>query len=406
MIPARSQDLPYGQHLVEDDDVEAVVEVLRGGWLTSGPTVAEFEDALVGATGAGFATAVSSGTAALHMAACVLDLSASDAVVVPAVTFLATANAIRYVGAEVVFADVNPDTGLMGASDLDEAASRARGSGLTPRAVFAVHLAGQCTDPEGLSAAAREHGISVVEDASHSLGTTYGADDGLYRVGGCAHSKMTTFSFHPVKTIAMGEGGAITTNDEQISERLTSLRSHGVTRDAARFKNPTEAFGANAEANPWYYEMRELGFNYRASDIHCALGLSQLRKLKVRCARRAQLAVQYSDELSRLSPVVRPLARVPACAPCWHLFVSLTDFEAAGRTRAEVMRRLSQRGIGTQVHYIPVHLQPYYQARYGQTHLPGAGAYYERALSLPLFPQMADNDVKRVVAELQSALGM
>jgi UDP-4-amino-4,6-dideoxy-N-acetyl-beta-L-altrosamine transaminase len=406
VISAHPRALPYGQHLIEDDDVEAVVEVLRGDWLTSGPRVVEFEHALTPATGAGYATAVSSGTAALHLAACALGVGEGDAVVVPAITFLATANAARYVGAEVVFADVDPETGLMGARELDEAVARARQVGLVPRAVFTVHLAGQCSDPESLSIAAAAHGLSVVEDASHSLGTTYGSGDSLHRVGACAHSKMTTFSFHPVKTIAMGEGGAVTTNDEQIAERLTRLRNHGVTREASQFESPAEAFDVDAQANPWYYEMQELGFNYRVSDINCALGISQLRKLEPRARRRAALVARYCERLADFSPVIRPLSQVADCSPCWHLFVSRIDFRAIGPTRAEVMRRLSERGIASQVHYIPLTLQPYYRARYGTVSLPGASAYYEKALSLPLFAHMADEDVDRVVAELQETLGI
>jgi dTDP-4-amino-4,6-dideoxygalactose transaminase len=204
----------------------------------------------------------------------------------------------------------------------------------------------------------------------------------------------------------MGEGGAVTTNDEQISEQLRRLRNHGVTRDAPQFESPTEALDADAQANPWYYEMQELGFNYRASDIHCALGLSQLRKLESRSQRRAALVARYCERMADLSPVILPLRQVPDCSPCWHLFVSRIDFRATGRSRAEVMRRLSERGIASQVHYIPLNLQPYYRARYGTVSLPGASSYYEKALSLPLFPHMADEDVDRVVVELQEALGM
>ena len=405
MTAALSQ-LPYGQHRVDEDDIEAVVEVLRGDWLTGGPKVGAFEGKLADTTNARHAVAVSSGTAALHLASMALGVGEGDAVIVPAITFLATANAARYCGADVVFADVDADTGLMGVREFEAAVARAQQKGYRPTAVFPVHLAGQCRDPEGVLAAARERGMVVLEDACHAVGTAYGGEGAEFQVGACAHADMAALSFHPVKTIAMGEGGAITTNDAEAADRLRSLRNHGTTRDPAQFHNRAAGFEPDGNPCAWYYEMHELGFNYRASDIHCSLGLNQLSKLTRRASRRAELWHHYSARLSKHAPLVRPLERVPACTPCWHLFVALIDFQATGLTRSEVMRRLGERGVGTQVHYIPVYTQPYYQARYGRTSLPGAAEYYERSLSLPLFPHMADEDVDRVVDELELVLSL
>jgi len=269
-----------------------------------------------------------------------------------------------------------------------------------------VHLAGQSPDMKGIGELARKHGIAVIEDASHALGTLYPASGGEALVGSCRDSDMAVFSFHPVKVIAMGEGGAITTNEPALAARLSELRSHGMTRDAARFTNDDLALAKDGTANPWYYEMQELGFNYRASDIHCALGLSQLAKLDEFVARRRLLVSRYDALLAPLSPLARPLGRTPGCQPSWHLYVALIDFDAAGVTRGELMERLKENGVGTQVHYIPVHTQPYYQGLYGAKELPGAAAYYARCLSLPLFAAMGDEDPDRVVKALTLELGI
>ncbi|MBU79859.1 MAG: UDP-4-amino-4,6-dideoxy-N-acetyl-beta-L-altrosamine transaminase [Rhodospirillales bacterium] len=390
--------LPYGRQQISDDDIAAVTEVLRGDILTTGPKVAAFEQAIAGATGASHAVACSSGTAALHLAAMALDLGPGDKVVVPALTFLATANVVRMTGAEVVFADVDAETGLMGARELSAALTR-DGSGQV-KAVFSVHYAGQCASPAELAAAAK--GLPVVADSCHALGTAYGVGGA---VGDCRHAVMETFSFHPVKTIAAGEGGAVTTNDGDLAERLRRLRNHGMTRDVGSFVRDELARDGKGDTNPWYYEMAELGLNYRLSDIHCALGLSQLTKLDTFCAARRVLAARYDEKLASLAPGVRPLGRVAGCDPAWHLYVARIDFAALGLERAAVMARLTEAGIGTQVHYLPLHMQPYYQDRYGEMSLPGAEAFCQQALSLPLFPGMEEAEVDYVVATLGGIVG-
>ena len=382
--------LPYGRQTIEDDDIAAVVAALKADFLTTGPTVEAFETAFAEKVGARHAVACANGTAALHLAMLALEVQPGEAVVAPAITFLATANCARYVGAEVVFADVDPDSGLMTPQTLAEALSRLDGRKL--RAVLPVHLRGDAADLPGLAALAADGGAVLVEDAPHALGTTMRFGNVVERVGDVQHSAMATFSFHPVKTIATGEGGMVTTNDPGLAERLRILRSHGMTRPQ--------------DADPWWYEMAQPGFNYRLPDILCALGLSQLAKLDRFAARRRALAAAYETALAPLSPIVRLAARPAWSDPVLHLMCVLIDFEAAGRSRREVVDALKARGVGSQVHYIPVHRQPYYRERYGELSLPGAEAWYARCLSLPLYPGMADSDVDKVAGALREALGL
>lgn len=399
--------LPYGRQDVDQADIDAVTAVLRGDWLTQGPTVEAFERALCERTGAAHAVSCANGTAALHLATLALGLGPGDAVVVPAVTFLATANAARYVGAEVAFADVDPDTGLMGPEQAAAAIERAERAGWRVRALAPVHFAGQTADMAGLGALAARHGLAVIEDACHAIGSVDATPDGrTLPVGSGAFSALTAFSFHPVKTIAAGEGGVVTTNDTDLAARLRRFRNHGMERDPAGFEDREAAFDADGTANPWYYEMAEPGFNYRLTDIHSALALSQLARLDAFAERRRRLMDLYAERLAPLAPLVLPAARVPWCRPAWHLCAVRIDFAVSGRTRAQVMAGLRARGIGTQVHYIPVHRQPYWRRRYGDLALPGADAHYARTLSLPLFPAMADADVDRVAAALAETLGL
>lgn len=394
--------LPYGRHLIEDDDIEAVVDVLRGDWLTQGPVVESFETALAKAVGARHAIACSSGTAALHLAVLAAGIGAGDAVIVPANTFLATANAAKICGAKVVFADIHPETGLMTASHAEAAISSAEGMRI--RAIIPVHFAGQCAAPAELENLAAAHDLTIIEDACHALGSTYTADGTVHPVGACAHADMTTFSFHPVKTIAMGEGGSIVTNDEKLAERLRDGRNHGMTRDSAKYRNTALAFDEAGDPHPWYYEMHAPGLNYRASGLHCALGLSQLGKLDRFVGARRSLAARYDARLAALAPVIRPLARARDCDPAWHLYVVRIDFAALGMTRDVFMDRLREQGIGSQVHYIPVPWQPFYDSGRNDQDFPGAAAYYNSCLSLPLFPSMNDADVDRVADTLANML--
>jgi UDP-4-amino-4,6-dideoxy-N-acetyl-beta-L-altrosamine transaminase len=385
--------LPYGRQSIDDEDIAAVVAALRSDYLTTGPRVGEFEADFARMAGAAHAVSCSSGTAALHLAALALSLEPGDVVIVPSLTFLASANMARYVGADVQFADVDPDTGLMTPETLRSAIAAA---GERAKAVVPVHLNGQCCDMASIGTIAREHGLAVVEDACHALGGRF--------VGACHHSDMTAFSFHPVKTIAAGEGGLVTTNYAWLAERLSRLRNHGMTREPGRFVLREQAFDAGGSPNPWYYEMLEVGFNYRLSDIHAALARSQLAKLDRFMVARRALVTRYDAAISALRPAVQPLVRVPQQDPAWHLYVVLIDFDAIGMDRAAVMRHLREQGIGTQVHYLPVHRQPYYRERYGELAMPGADAYYARALSLPLYAGMHETDVDRVVGALRTVV--
>ncbi|PWC40151.1 UDP-4-amino-4,6-dideoxy-N-acetyl-beta-L-altrosamine transaminase [Azospirillum sp. TSO35-2] len=403
--------LPYGRQSVDEADIAAVAAVLRGDWLTQGPAVAGFERALAGRVGAAEAVACANGTAALRLAYTALGIGPGDAVVVPSNTFLATASAARHAGAEVAFADVDPDSGLMGVAEAEAAIARARHAGWRVRALAPVHYAGQTAPMAGLGALARAEGLAVVEDASHAIGSVdLAADlaaDGETPVGACRHGTLTVFSFHPVKTIAAGEGGAVTGNDPALMARVRRLCNHGMMRDPGPgegFADPEAALDGAGAPNPWYYEMAEPGFNHRLSDIHAALVLSQLGRLDRFVERRRALIGRYAARLAPLAPLVRPPAVVPWCRPAWHLCAARIDFAAAGRTRAAVMTALRGLGIGTQVHYIPVHRQPYWRRRYGDLDLPGALAHYAHTLSLPLFPAMADDDVDRVADALERVL--
>ncbi|HWA46853.1 MAG TPA: UDP-4-amino-4,6-dideoxy-N-acetyl-beta-L-altrosamine transaminase [Dongiaceae bacterium] len=379
--------LPYGRQTIDDQDILAVAAILRSDYLTTGPAAEAFERAVADFVGADHAIACSNGTAALHLAMMALGVGPGDAVIVPTITFLSTANAARFCGADVIFADVDPDTALMTPATLREAIARAGARKI--KAIVPVHLGGSACAMEEIAVIAQKIGAAIVEDACHALATSSEAG----RVGNCRHSNMTVFSFHPVKTIATGEGGMVTTRDPDMAQKLRRLRNHGVVREADEFVDASLSSDTDGLAAPWAYEMQSLGYNYRLSDIQAALGLSQMRKLPAFANRRRALSLLYADALPAHIDHVR---MNPGACP--HLFIALMDFSAA--SRGELIRRLRQAGIGAQVHYMPVHRQPYYKALYGETHLPGAEKYYSRCLSLPLFPGMTDDDALRVVEAL------
>jgi UDP-4-amino-4,6-dideoxy-N-acetyl-beta-L-altrosamine transaminase len=379
--------LPYGRQWIDEDDIAAVVEALRGAYLTTGPTVARFETELARAVGARHAVAVCNGTAALHAACAVAGLGPGDEVLVPALTFLASANCARYVGAEPVFVDVDPRSGLI---DVDHAA---RLVGPNTRAIIPVHLNGRPVDLPAIRALADAHDLCVIEDAAHALG----ARTRDTRIGDCRYSDMAIFSFHPVKHVTTGEGGAITTNEPELQAALEVFRSHGMVRDPAQLQHPSPG--------PWYYEQHTLGYNYRITDLQCALGLSQLTKLERFVARRRALAARYHVLLENIEGVEPVAIGTPDTLSAYHLYAVHIDFETLGRARAQVVAALRELGILTQVHYIPVPAQPYYVDRGADpSRYPGALAYYEGILSLPLYPAMRDEDVDRVVEALSQVL--
>ncbi|PIZ34038.1 MAG: UDP-4-amino-4,6-dideoxy-N-acetyl-beta-L-altrosamine transaminase [Alphaproteobacteria bacterium CG_4_10_14_0_8_um_filter_37_21] len=383
--------ISYGRQNIDQQDIDAVVDILQGDFLTCGPHVAKFENKLKNLTNASYASACSNGTTALHLALCALNVGPGDTILVPAITFLASANAVRFTGADVVFVDVDPDTALITVQALEDAIKKKPNANF--KALINVHFAGQCADLQAIYAFAQKYGLKIIEDGAHAIGTSYVDSKGKsHPIGSNTYSDLTTFSFHPVKTIAMGEGGAVTTEDPALYQRISDLRTHGMIRDQDRLKN--ESHG------PWYYEMQELGFNYRVSDINCALGASQLEKLDYFKQDRLKTVDYYDGELSGLRNV-KTMKRLGCAEPAWHLYVAFLDFDAIGKSRQQIVQELHNKGIGTQIHYMPLYQHPYYEDLYGKMTLPGAEAYYKACISLPLFVGLTEQDKKNVVTALK-----
>ncbi len=396
--------LPYGRQCLDDDDIQAVVDVLQGDWLTTGPTIQKFEDKLRQTVKSDYVVSCSSGTAALHLAYMALDIGAGDRVIVPAISFVATANAAVYCGADILFTDVDPDTGLMRAQDvmaLIESLSPEERQSIV--AITPVNLTGEVAEIEAISIIAQQYGWRMIVDSCHALGTTYLSRDGKnLAVGDCHFSDMEVFSFHPVKTIAMGEGGAVTTNDQMLYDRLCLLRNHGIERNAEKWISAPKSEIENPP--PWVYEMQILGYNYRQSDIHCALGLSQLNKLSEFTDHRRRLVARYDQSLMGLSAYVKPIEPTRGCGAVRHLYVVLIDFKALGVSRLDFIRDLSSRNVGSQVHYIPIYAHPFYREKYGPQTRCGAEEYYARTLSLPLHVNMSLDDVDDVIAQISDII--
>ena len=397
--PETGSFLPYGRQQIEDDDIAAVRDVLQSDFLTTGPSVERFEHALCDVTGAEFAIACATGTAALHLANLSLGIGPGDACIVPSVTFAATASMVDVCGGGVIFADVNPTTGRVEPSHISDAFDRGRDREV--RAIYGVDLAGYPCDRQALKQSAR--GAELIIDACHALGGTTHSGG---RVGDAKIACMETFSFHPVKTIAMGEGGAVTTNDPKLADRARLLRNHGITRDPTAWRHEEMAFDADGKPNPWYYEVHQASVNYRVTDIQCALGASQLTKLSRFAQQRERVRRRYDSLLPVFENVLRPISPEPNVNPVLHLYAVLIDFDALGMSRRAFMDALRQQGVGTQVHYIPLHRQPFFVEKYGKIELPGSDAYYEKTLSLPLFSSMTENDADRVVAALANVCGL
>jgi perosamine synthetase len=375
--PVRATLLPYGRQAIDEADIQSVVDVLRSDWLTTGPKVGEFEEAFAARVGAKYAVSVSSGTAALHAAAFAAGLKAGEEAITTPLTFAATANCVLYQGATPVFADVCTDTLNF---DPEEVAKKISAK---TRAILPVDYAGHPADLTSVVEIGRQHGLLVIEDACHALG----AEIGGRRVGSIAD--MTVFSFHPVKHITTGEGGMVTTNDSKLAETLQRFRNHGISSDARQRQS----------AGQWHYEMVLLGFNYRLPDIVCALGIEQLSKLDGNLARRREIAEIYTSALCEIPGVIPPAVRADA-NPAWHLYPIRLDLAKLTADRAQIFRALRAENIGVNVHYIPVHLHPYYRERFGYKggEFPVAESAYERLISLPMFHAMSDQDMRDVIA--------
>lgn len=387
--------LPYSRQTIGEDDIAAVVEALRQELITQGPQLERFEEALAGYCRSRFAVAVSSGTAGLHLACLAAGVGPGAEVLTSPLTFVATANCALYCGARPAFADIDPETGSISPARLEEALAVKAKSGRTVAAVIPVHYAGYPCEMEEIAAVARRTEAVVIEDACHALGASWRDRKGVWhRVGDCFASDMTVFSFHPLKSITTGEGGAITTNDRACYERLKRLRAHGVVRASQM---------TNGSRPSWYYEVRELGFNYRISDLQCALGRAQLKKLPEFLRARSRLAQAYRRSLEGLDGI-ELMKQKDGRESAHHLFVIRIDPNRASRDR--VAKRLAEREIGTQVHYLPVHLHPYYRSRFGYEpgDFPRAEEFYSRALSLPLYPELSERDQGRVIGSLRAAL--
>ncbi|MGI5076293.1 UDP-4-amino-4,6-dideoxy-N-acetyl-beta-L-altrosamine transaminase [Treponema maltophilum] len=379
--------IQYGHQYIDDDDIRAVTEVLKSDFLTQGPAVSRFENKIREITGARYCVAVSNATAGLHIAVAALNLSENSEGITTPNTFLASANCLVYNNLIPVFADINPDTYNIEPDEIEKKITS------NTEVIIPVHFAGLACDMERIKNIASDHNIKVIEDAAHAIGSYY-ADD--TPVGNCKYSDMTVFSFHPVKTITTGEGGAITTNDEVLYKRLLQLRSHGMTKDSQLLtQNP----------GPWYYEMHTLGFNYRMTDMQAALGYSQLGKLSSFRERRQHIVNQYNKAFADIPCIKIPYNNTKLVS-CFHLYVLQIDFERLGKSRKDFMKELENREIGTQVHYIPVHTQPYYKTHYGYKtgDYPIAERYYERALSIPLYPAMSDSDIQKVIDTIKEVI--
>lgn len=380
--------IPYGRQDISDADIDAVVEVLRSDFLTQGPAVPRFEEAVRAATGARHAVAMNSATSALHAAVAALGLGPGDLLWTSPITFVASANCARYCGADVGFVDIEPETFNMCPDALGRKLAEAAVAGRLPKVIVPVHMGGQSPRMDEIAELARDHGVRIVEDASHSIGASYrGAP-----VGDCAHSDITVFSFHPVKIVTSAEGGMAVTNDPELAARMELFRSHGITRDPARM--------THAPDGPWYYQQVQLGWNYRMTDMQAALGASQMSRLAEFVDRRSALADRYDALLAGL-PVMRP-GRDPEARSSWHLYIIRLNDAARHR---HVFEALRADGIGVNLHYIPVHLQPYYRdLGFGPGDFPVAEDYYACAISIPLYPGLSEANQDRVVASLKAAL--
>lgn len=376
--------IPYGKQWIDEDDIAAVLDVLKSDYLTNGPAISKFEKAICDYTGAKYAVAVSNATAALHIAIQALNIEDGCEAITSPNTFVASSNSMIYNNLIPVFADIDKDDYNIDPEELKQKITE------KTKLLIPVHFAGRPCKMEEIRNIAKSYNLFIIEDASHAIGSEY--DNGM-KVGSCCFSDMTVFSFHPVKTMTTGEGGVITTNNDQLYHILSSLRSHGITRDASKM---------DENHGPWYYEMHSLGFNYRMTDIQAALGTVQLGKLDDFSARRAEIIRQYNEAFEFVEWIKIP--KESESQICFHLYVIQIDFNLLGMNKSTLINKLRATGIGTQVHYIPVHSQPYYRKHYNYKwgDYPIAEEYYLNCLSLPLYPKMSDSEVSTVIQAIRS----
>lgn len=387
----KNKPIPYGRQSISENDIQAVIDVLGSDWLTQGPSVERFEHAIASYSGASFAVAVNSATSALHIACLAAGLGLGDTLWTSSNTFVASANCALYCGASVDFVDIDPHTYNMSADKLEKKLISAKRQGRLPKVVIPVHFAGQSCEIDKIFELSKEYGFSVIEDASHAIGGKFQKAP----VGGCRFSDMTVFSFHPVKIITTGEGGMVLTNSRNFYEKLVRLRSHGITRDPALMEG--ESHG------PWYYQQIELGFNYRMTDIQAALGASQMERLDEFVRQRHRLAKRYDEAFAAL-PLTLPYQH-PDTYSAFHLYVIRLQLDRIGKTHRQVFEELRASGILVNLHYIPVHIQPYYRKRgFSAGDFPEAEKYYREAISMPLYSGLAESDQDRVICGLREVL--
>ncbi len=383
--------IPYGRQQINQDDIDAVVEILRSDFLTQGPKVPEFEQKVADYCDTKHAVAVNSATSALHLACLALGAGKGDWVWTSPITFVASANCALYCGAKVDFVDIDPRTFNLCPEKLEKKLKAARQSGNLPKVLIPVHLCGQPCDMRTIHDLAQEYGFSIIEDASHAIGGRYQDQ----AIGNCRYSDITIFSFHPVKIITTCEGGMALTNDSRLAERMTLLRSHGITRDPARMTHESDG--------PWYYQQIDLGFNYRMTDIQAGLGLSQMQRLDGFVQRRTELARRY-DALLAVLPVIPPWQHHEGSS-AWHLYVIRLQLEKMSKSHRQVFEFMRSEGIGVNLHYIPVHTQPFYtKLGFEPGMFPESEKYYREAISLPLFPAMSEEELIKIVNCLQKAI--
>lgn len=383
--------IPYGKQEITEADIEAVVEVLKSDFITQGSVIPAFEKAIATYCGANHSVAVNSATSALHIACRALDVSKGDVVWTSPISFVASSNCALYCGANIDFVDINPKTYNLSVEKLEEKLIEADKEGRLPKVVIPVHLTGQSCEMEQIHTLSKKYGFRIIEDASHAIGGRYQDRP----VGCCQYSDITVFSFHPVKIITTAEGGMALTNDKDLADKLSLLRSHGITRDPALMQNNNHG--------PWYYEQIDLGFNYRLTDLQAALGLSQLERLDDYVSRRHELCTKYNEALADL-PLTLPWQH-PETYSALHLYVVRLKTDQIHKSHREVFEELRSKNIGVNLHYIPIHTQPYYQKLgFESGDFPNAEQYYQEAISLPLFPTINEDDFKSVIEAIKDVL--
>ncbi len=371
--------IPYGRQTIDEEDIWAVTRILKSDYLTTGPMIPEFEKTIADYTGAKYAVALANGTAALHAACFAAGIGPGDEVITTPLTFAASANSVLYCGGTPVFADVDERT-----YNLDPKDVRKKITNKT-KAILPVHLAGQPCDMDAIHSLAKEYNLTVIEDGAHALGSEYKGR----KIGSI--SDMTTFSFHPVKPVTTGEGGMVTTDSRELYERLCLFRSHGITRDGKRMAR---------NDGPWFYQQVDLGFNYRITDIQCALGISQMKKLDSFLCRRRELVKQYNEAFAGCTDIITPY-QLPQTNSGWHLYI----IQVKNHNRRRVFEKLRENGIGVNVHYIPVYMHPYYQEHgYQNVHCPKAENIYSRIISLPLYPGLSDEEQEYVIVKVKESI--